>query len=82
MLANLLFEKADIGSLLVTYIMQRRVNLPISRTLLPVKPVESKPHTYYGWVGSCHTAHMAGRPGRVRQNWMPTELFAQGTRVL
>ena len=41
-------------------------------------PVESKTRTYYRRVGTERTAEW---PGGVRQDWVPTELFAQETRV-
>ena len=41
--------------------------------------VESKTRTYHGRVGSGRPAE---RPGRVGQDWVPTELFAQETKVL
>ena len=42
------------------------------------KPVESKTRTYHGRVGS---GRPAKRPGGVGQDWVPTELFAQETKV-
>ena len=41
-------------------------------------PVESKTRTYHGRVGSERPAE---RPGGVGQDWVPTELFAQETKV-
>ena len=43
-----------------------------------IQPVESKTRTYHGRVGS---GRPAGRPGGVGQDWVPTELFAQETKV-
>ena len=43
-----------------------------------IRPVESKTRTYDGRVGSGRTA---GRRGRVKQDWTPTEQFAQKTNV-
>ena len=40
--------------------------------------VESKTRTYHRRVGS---GRLAVRPGWVGQDWVPTELFAQDTRV-
>ena len=44
----------------------------------PSKPVESKTRTYHGQVGSGRPAE---RPGGVGQDGVPTELFAQETKV-
>ena len=44
----------------------------------PNKPVESKTRTYHGRVGSERPAE---RPGEVGQDWVPTELIAQETKV-
>ena len=43
-----------------------------------IRFVESKTRTYHGWVGSGRPAE---RPGGVGQDWVPTELFAQETKV-
>ena len=48
------------------------------RLCLARKLVESKTLTYYGRVGSGSPAE---RPGGVGQDWVPTKLFAQETKV-
>ena len=42
------------------------------------EPVESKTRTYHGRVASERPAE---RPGGVGQDWVPTESFAQETKV-
>ena len=47
--------------------------------VVPEKPpIDPKTRTYYGQVGS---ARPADRPGGVGQDWVPTALFAQETKV-
>ena len=52
--------------------------LPINETSVNFKPVESKTRTYHGRVGSERPAE---RPGGVGQDWVPTEVLAQETKV-
>ena len=56
-------------------IVQKNNSMSFDKVVLDVpgikgKPVESKTRTYHGWVGS---GRPAGRPGRVGQDWVPTD---------